>query len=111
MKKKQGKTLQHVIYWVRIPLKFTYRSLPGLHMVETHSRDLEVPILSWHLKEIEQLVREKQVSPEQALKSLLNAHIEEKREQFHKEEPEYHLTIIISGEPTYSKEMQEHLKP
>jgi hypothetical protein len=77
--KKQGKTLQHVIYWVRIPLKFTYRSLPGLYIVETHSRDLEVPILSWHLKEIERLIRETHASAEQALTSLIQAHLEEKR--------------------------------
>jgi hypothetical protein len=51
------------------------------------------------------------VSAEQALKSLITAHIEEKRAQFHQEEPEYHLTITISGEPTYSKELLEHLKP
>jgi hypothetical protein len=80
--KIHSKPPPHVIYWVRIPLTFAYRSLPGLHIVETHSRDLEVPILSWHLKEIERLVRETHVSPEQVLKSLLNAHIEEKREQF-----------------------------
>jgi hypothetical protein len=34
---------------------------------------------------------------EQALKSLINAHIEEKRAQFYKEEPSYHLTITTSG--------------
>jgi wyosine [tRNA(Phe)-imidazoG37] synthetase (radical SAM superfamily) len=51
------------------------------------------------------------VSAEQALKSLITSHIEEKREEFLKEEPGYHLTITISGEPTYSKELLEHLKP
>jgi hypothetical protein len=35
------------------------------------------------------------LSPEQALESLINAHLEEKREQFHKEEPDYHVTITI----------------
>jgi hypothetical protein len=109
--KTHSKPPLQIVYWVRIPLKFTYHSLPGLHILETHSRDLEVPILSWHLKEIERLVRETDVSSEQALKSLITAHIEEKREQIHKEEPEYHLTITISGEPTYSKELLEHLKP
>jgi hypothetical protein len=62
MKKKHGKPLQHVLYWVRIPLTFTYRSLPSLQIVETHSRDLEIPILSQHLREIERLVRETYVS-------------------------------------------------
>jgi hypothetical protein len=99
------------MYWVRVPLTFTYRSLPSLQIVETHRRDLDVPILRWHLKEIERLVSETHVSAEQALKFLITAHIEEKKEQFHKEEPEYHLTITISGEPTYSKELLEHLKP
>jgi hypothetical protein len=100
----------HIVYWVRIPLTFTYRSLPGLHIVETHRKDLDLPILSRHLQEIERHVRETHVSAEQALKSLINAHIEEKRAQFHKKEPEYHLTITISGEPIYSKELLEHLK-
>jgi hypothetical protein len=109
--KTHSKPQPHIMYWVRLPLTFTYRSLLSLQIVETHSRDLEVPILSWHLKEIERLVRETHVSAEQALESLINAHIEEKRAQFHKEEPEYHLTITISGEPTYSKELLEHLKP
>jgi hypothetical protein len=99
-----------VLYWVRIPLTFTYRSLPGLHIVETHSRDLDLPILSFHRKEIERLVTEAHMSPEQALESLVNAHIEEKREQFHKEEPGYHMSITISGELTYSKELLKHLK-
>jgi hypothetical protein len=109
--KTHSKPPTHVVYWVRIPLIFTYRSLPGLHVVETHSRDLDVPILSWHLREIERLVSETHVSAERALTSLITAHIEEKRAQFHQEEPEYHLTITISGEPTYSKELLEHLKP
>jgi hypothetical protein len=111
MKKKHGTPLQYVLYWVRIPLTFTYRSLPSLQIVETHSRDLEVPILRRHLNEIERLVRETHVSGEQALKSLITAHIEEKRAQFHKEEPGYHLTLTISGEPTYSKKLLDHLKP
>src|ERR687896_2000803 len=81
-----------VIYWVKIPLTFTYRSLPSLQIVETHNKDLDLPILNRHIKEIEQLVAETHVSPELALKSLVTAHIEEKKEQFHKEEPEYHLT-------------------
>jgi hypothetical protein len=109
--KTHSKPPPHVIYWVRIPLTFTYRSLPGLHIVETHSRDLDVPILSWHVREIERLVKETHVSTEQALTSLITAHIEEKRKQFHQEEPAYHLTITISREPTYSKELLEHLKP
>jgi hypothetical protein len=109
--KTHSKPPPHVLYWVRIPLTFTYRSLPGLHIVETHSRDLDVLILSWHLKEIERLVSETHVSVEQALTSLITAHIEEKRAQFHQEEPEYHLTITISREPTYSKELLEQLKP
>jgi hypothetical protein len=109
--KTHSKPPPHIVYWVRIPLIFTYRSLPGLHVVETHSKDLDLPILSSHRKEIERLVRETQVSPEQALTSLINAHIEEKKAQFHQEEPAYHLTITISGEPTYSKELLEHLKP
>ena len=79
-------------------------------VVETHSRDLDVPILSQHLREIERLVRETHVSAEQALTSLITTHIEEKRAQFRQEEPEYYLTITISGEPTYSKELLEHLK-
>ena len=108
--KTHSKPPPHVVYWVRIPLTFTYRSLPGLHIVETHSRDLDVPILSRHLKEIERLVRETHVSAEQAQMSLITVHTEEKRAQFHKEEPEYHLTITISGEPIYSKELLEHLK-
>jgi hypothetical protein len=99
-----------VIYWVKIPLMFTYRSLPSLQIVETHKRDLDLPILSQHIKEIERLVRETHVSAEQALTSLITAHLEEKRAQFHQEEPEYHLTITISGEPIYSKELLEHLK-
>ena len=101
----------HIVYWVRIPLTFTYRSLPALQIVETHSRDLDIPILSWHIKEIERLVRETHVSAEQALTSLITAHLEEKKAQFHQEEPAYHLTITISGEPAYSKELLEHLKP
>jgi hypothetical protein len=109
--KTDSKPPAHVVYWVRIPLIFTYRSLPGLHIVEAHSRDLDVPILSRHLREIERLVRETHVSAEQALMSLITAHIEEKRAQFHQEEPAYHLTVTISGEPTYSKELLEHLKP
>jgi hypothetical protein len=109
--KTHSKPPPHVVYWVRIPLTFTYRSLPGLQIVETHSRDLDVPILNWHLREIERLVTETHVSAEQALKSLITAHIEEKREQFHQEEPGYHLTITISGDPTYSKELLERLKP
>jgi hypothetical protein len=87
-----------------------YRSLPGLHIVKTHSRQLDLLILSWHRKEIERLVSETDVSPEQALTSLINAQIEEKRAQYHKEHPEYHLTITMSGEPTYSKELMDHLK-
>jgi hypothetical protein len=108
--KTHSKPPPHVVYWVRIPLTFTYHSLPGLHVVETHSRDLDVPILSQHLREIERLVRETHVSAEQALTSLITTHIEEKRAQFRQEEPEYYLTITISGEPTYSKELLEHLK-
>jgi hypothetical protein len=51
------------------------------------------------------------VSAEQAITSLVTAHTEEeKREQFHKEEPEYRLTITISGEPTYSKELLKNFK-
>ena len=109
--KTHSKPPPHVVYWVKILLTFTYHSLPGLQIVETHNRDLEVPILSQHLKEIERLVGETHVSPEQALKSLINKHIEEKRAQFHQEEPKYHLTVTISGEPIYSKELLEHLKP
>jgi hypothetical protein len=108
--KVHSKPPPQVIYWVRIPLTFTYRSLPGLHIVETHSRELDLPILSWHRKEIERLVTEVHLSPEQALESLINAYIEEKRAQFHKEEPEYHVTITISGVPIYSKELLKHLK-
>jgi hypothetical protein len=51
------------------------------------------------------------MSAEQALQSLLTSHIEEKREQFHQEEPGYHLTITISGEATYSKELLQYLEP
>jgi hypothetical protein len=47
----------HIVYWVRIPLTFTYRFLPGLHVVETHRKDLDLPILSSHRKEIERLVK------------------------------------------------------
>jgi hypothetical protein len=54
-------------------------------------------------------VTERHLSPEQALKSLVSSHIEEKREQFHKDEPGYHVTIAISGELTYSKELLEDL--
>jgi hypothetical protein len=108
--KTHSKPPPHIVYWVKIPLTFTYRSLTGLHLVETHSKDLDLPILSSHIKEIERLVRETHVSAEQALTSLVTAHIEEKKEQFHQEEPEYHLTIIISGELTCSKELLEHLK-
>jgi hypothetical protein len=108
--KTHGKPPPHLVYWVRIPLIFTYRSLPGLHVVETYRKDLDLPILSSHRKEIERLVSETHVSAEQALTSLIKAHIEEKRAQFHKEEPEYHLTITISGEPTYSKELLEGLE-
>jgi hypothetical protein len=104
--KTHSKPPPHVLYWVRIPLTFTYHSLPGLHIVETHSRDLDVPILSRHLREIERLVRETHVSAEQALKSLITAHIEEKRAQFHKGG-----ACTISGGLTYSKELLEHLKP
>jgi hypothetical protein len=111
MKKKQENTLHHVIYWVRIPLKFTYRSLPSLQIVEAHSRQLDLPILSQHRKEIERLVSETHVSPEQALKSLINSHLEEKKAQFQQEHPEYHLTITMSGKPAYSKELLKHLKP
>jgi hypothetical protein len=99
-----------VIYWVKIPLTFTYRSLPSLQIVETHNRDLDLPILNRHIKEIEQLVTETHVSPELALKSLVTTHIEEKKEQFHKKEPGYHLTITINGELTYSKELLKYLK-
>jgi hypothetical protein len=109
--KTHSKSPPHIVYWVKIPLTFTYRSLPGLHVVETHRKDLDLPILSSHRKEIERLVRKTHVSAEQALKSLSNAHIEEKRAQFHKDEPEYHLTITINGEPAYSKELIEHLEP
>jgi hypothetical protein len=99
-----------VIYWVKIPLTFTYRSLPSLQIVETHRRDLDLPLLSRHLKEIKQLVTERLLSPEQALKSLVTSHIEEKREQFHKDEPGYQVTIAIIGNLTYSKELLEGLK-
>jgi wyosine [tRNA(Phe)-imidazoG37] synthetase (radical SAM superfamily) len=33
------------------------------------------------------------------------------REQFEKEEPDLQVTITISGEPTYSKALLEHLEP
>ncbi len=102
---------RHVLYWVTIPLTFTYRALPSLHIVETHRRDMDLPILSQHLKQIEQLVKEEQLSPEHALEALVQSHLEEKIKQFHQEEPGYHLTITISGELTYSKALLEHLKP
>jgi hypothetical protein len=111
MKKKHGKPLQHVIYWVSVPLRFTYRSLPDRQIIDTHIKQLDLPILSWHIQEIRFLVTETHVSAEQALQSLINVYIEEKREQFQKEYPQYHLTITMSGEPTYSKELLEHLDP
>jgi hypothetical protein len=99
---------------VRVPLRFTYRSLPDRQIIESHINYADLPILRWHIKEIRFLVKETHVSPEQALESrikmYINAHIEEKREQFHKEEPGYHLTITISEEPTYSKELNELLE-
>jgi hypothetical protein len=76
-----------------------------------HSKQLDLPILSWHVKEIERLVTETNLSPEQALESLINSHIEEKRQEFQREEPEYHLTITMSGKPTYSKELFKNHKP
>jgi hypothetical protein len=100
----------HVIYWVRVPLRFTYRSLPDRQIIETHMRQLDLPILSWHIKEIKFLVTETNMSAEQALQSLINVSIEVKREQFQQEHPEYHLTITMSGKPTYSKELKELLE-
>ena len=111
MKKKQRKRLQHVIYWVSVPLRFTYRLLPDRQMIDTHIRPVDLPILSQHRKEIEWRVTETRVSPEQALQSLINEHSEKLREQFEKEEPDLQVTITISGEPTYSKELLQHLKP
>jgi hypothetical protein len=56
-----------------------------------------------HIKEIRFLVKETHVSPEQVLQSLINAYVGVKREQFLKEEPEYHLKSFLSSlsrEPT-----------
>jgi hypothetical protein len=96
---------------VSVPLRFTYRSLPDRHIIDTHIRHVDLPILSQHRKEIERLVRETHVSLEEALKSLINQQSEERQDQFHKEEPGFQVTITISGELTYSKDLLEHLKP
>jgi hypothetical protein len=109
--KTHSKPDQQVLYWVRVPLRFTYHSLPGLHIVETHCKELELPILSWHCSEIERLVNEAHLSAEQALEALIQSHLQEKIDQFTTEEPGYHLTITISGELTYSKALLKHLAP
>jgi hypothetical protein len=110
MKKKQGDPRHHVNYGVRVPLTFTYHSLPGLEVIETHTKQLDLPILSWHITEIKFLVKKTNESPEQVLLSLIKVYVEEKRAQFQKEHPEYHLTITMNGEPAYSKEVKELLE-
>jgi hypothetical protein len=109
--KTHSKSPQHIVYWVTVPLRFTYRTLPDRQMIETHIKHMELPILSQHRKEIERLVKEEQQSPEDALISLIKSHTDDQIAQFHKEEPGLHVTITISGEPTYSKELLKHLKP
>jgi hypothetical protein len=110
MKKKQGDPRQYVNYGVRVALTFTYHSLPGLKVIETHTKQLDLLIVSWHIKEIKFLVKKTNEPPEQVLLSLIKMYVEAKRAQFQKEHPEYHLTISMSGEPTYSKELKELLE-
>jgi hypothetical protein len=109
--KTHSKPPQHIVYWVSVPLRFTYRSLPDRHMIDTHIKHMELPILSQHRKEIERLVKEEHLTPEDALISLIKSHTDDQIAQFHREEPGLHVTITISGKLTYSKELLEHLKP
>jgi hypothetical protein len=109
--KTHRKPPPHVIYWVNVPLRFTYRSLPDRQIIDTHIRHVDLPILSQHRREIERLVTEAHLSAEQALTSLINQQSEEMREQFEKEEPDLQVSITVSGELTYSKDLLEHLKP
>jgi hypothetical protein len=109
--KTHSKPPQHIVYWVSVPLRFTYRSLPDRHMIDTHIKHMELPILSQHRKEIERLVKEEHLTPEDALILLIKSHTDDQIAQFHREEPGLLVTIIISGKLTYSKELLEHLKP
>jgi len=71
---------------------------------------MELPILSQHRKEIERLVKETHVSPEQALKSLIKSHSDDMRAQFQKEEPGLQVRITINGKLTYNKELLQDLE-
>ena len=100
---------QHIVYWVSVPLRFMYRSLPDRHMIDTHIKHMALPILSQHRKEIERLVKEEHLTPEDALISLIKSHTDDQRAQFHREEPGLHVTTTISGKLTYSKELLQNL--
>ena len=90
-----------------IPLRFTYRSLPDFHIAETHIKHMDLPILSQHRKEIERLVKEKHLSPEDALKLLIESHSDDQQAQFQKEEPSLQVTITISGKLISKGDLKE----
>ncbi len=108
--KTHSKSPQRIVYWVTVPLRFTYRTLPDRHMIDTHIKHMDLPILSQHRKEIERLVKEEHLTPENALISLIKLHTDDQKAKFHKEEPNLHVTITISGKLTYNKELLQDLK-
>jgi hypothetical protein len=108
--KTHSKPPQHIIYWVTVPLRFTYRTLPDRQIIETHIKHMELPILSQHRKEIERRVKEEHLTPEDALISLIKSHTDDQIAQFQKEEPGLHVTITISGKLTYNRELLQDLK-
>jgi hypothetical protein len=78
-------------------------------MIETHIKHMELPILTQHRKEIERLVKEEHLTPENALISLIKSHTDDQLAQFHREEPGLHVTIT-SGKLTYNRELLQDLK-
>ena len=68
---------------------------------------MDLPILSQHRKEIERLVKEKHLSPEDALKLLIESHSDDQQAQFQKEEPSLQVTITISGKLISKGDLKE----
>lgn len=99
----------NILYKVIVPLTFTYRSKLTGKIIDQFDQQMDLPVMSWHMEEIEMIVKHTHVSHEQALYSLIKGHIDVKLENHRKEmqdDPELQgleVTITI-GKLTYNKQ-------
>jgi hypothetical protein len=101
-----------------LPHENTQQAAAPYHLLGYRTTQVHVSLSPWpphdrnsYQKEIERLVKEEQLTPEDALISLIKSHNDDQIAQFHKEEPGLHVTITISGKLTYNKELLQDLKP